>query len=384
MGWPPRSAVSDEQGARYARHLTLPEVGPEGQRLLGEASVLVVGAGGLGSPALLYLAAAGIGQIGVIDDDSVDISNLQRQVLHDTASVGDAKVVSARRRLTELNPEIVVEAHEARLGVDNALGLIGEYDVVIDGSDNFSTRYLIGDACEILGRPWVFGSIHRFEGQVATFNFDGGPNYRDLFPEAPPAELAPNCAEAGVLGVLPGIVGSIQATEAIKIVLGIGEPLIGRLLVIDALGMRMRSLSYSHDPSRPTVTELSEHTVECSSQADVIEELRSEMLEISPADYAERVGSGWTPFLLDVRRADEERLTSLEGTSLRIQHNSVPQRSDEIPRGRDVVVYCRTGVRSAAVARYLVTSRDSEGRVYNLSGGIHEWSDTVDSSVIKY
>ena len=384
MGWPPRSAVSDEQGARYARHLTLPEVGPEGQRLLGEASVLVVGAGGLGSPALLYLAAAGIGQIGVIDDDSVDISNLQRQVLHDTASVGDAKVVSARRRLTELNPEIVVEAHEARLGVDNALGLIGEYDVVIDGSDNFSTRYLIGDACEILGKPWVFGSIHRFEGQVATFNFDGGPNYRDLFPEAPPAELAPNCAEAGVLGVLPGIVGSIQATEAIKIILGIGELLSGRLLVIDALGMRMRSLSYSHDPSRPTVTELSEHTVECSSQADVIEELRSEMLEISPADYAERVGSGWTPFLLDVRRADEERLTSLEGTSLRIQHNSVPQRSDEIPRGRDVVVYCRTGVRSAAVARYLVTSRDSEGRVYNLSGGIHEWSDTVDSSVIKY
>ena len=384
MGWPPRSAVSDEQGARYARHLTLPEVGPEGQRLLGEASVLVVGAGGLGSPALLYLAAAGIGKIGVIDDDSVDISNLQRQVLHDTASVGDAKVVSARRRLTELNPEIVVEAHEARLGVDNALGLIGEYDVVIDGSDNFSTRYLIGDACEILGKPWVFGSIHRFEGQVATFNFDGGPNYRDLFPEAPPAELAPNCAEAGVLGVLPGIVGSIQATEAIKIILGIGELLSGRLLVIDALGMRMRSLSYSHDPSRPTVTELSEHTVECSSQADVIEELRSEMLEISPADYAERVGSGWTPFLLDVRRADEERLTSLEGTSLRIQHNSVPQRSDEIPRGRDVVVYCRTGVRSAAVARYLVTSRDSEGRVYNLSGGIHEWSDTVDSSVIKY
>ena len=384
MGWPPRSAVSDEHGARYARHLTLPEVGPEGQRLLGEASVLVVGAGGLGSPALLYLAAAGIGKIGVIDDDFVDISNLQRQVLHDTASVGDAKVVSARRRLTELNPEIVVEAHNARLGVDNALELIGEYDVVIDGSDNFSTRYLIGDACEILGKPWVFGSIHRFEGQVATFNLDGSPNYRDLFPEAPPAELAPNCAEAGVLGVLPGIVGSIQATAAIKLILGIGELLSGRLLVIDALGMRMRSLSYSHDPSRPTVTELSEHTVECSSQADAIEELRSGMLEISPADYAERVGSGWTPFLLDVRRADEERLTSLEGTSLRIQHNSVPQRSDEIPRDRDLVVYCRTGVRSAAVARYLVTSRDSEGRVYNLSGGIHEWSDTVDSSVIKY
>lgn len=383
LGRPPRGAVSDEQGARYARHLTLPEVGPEGQRLLGKASVLVVGAGGLGSPALLYLAAAGIGKIGVIDDDLVDISNLQRQVLHDTASVGDAKVVSARRRLTELNPEIVVEAYEARLGVDNALGLIGEYDVVIDGSDNFSTRYLIGDACEILGKPWVFGSIHRFEGQVATFNLDGSPNYRDLFPEAPPAELAPNCAEAGVLGVLPGIVGSIQATEAIKIVLGVGEPLSGRLLVIDTLGMGMRSLSYSHDPSRPTVTELSELTIECSSSTDAVGG-SPQMLEISPADYAERVGRGWTPFLLDVRRANEERLVSLEGTSLRIQHNSVPQRSDEIPLDRDIVVYCRVGSRSAAVARYLVSSRDSDGRVYNLSGGIHAWSDTVDSSVIKY
>ena len=383
MGRPPRAAVSDEQATRYARHLALPEVGPEGQRLLGEASILVVGAGGLGSPALLYLAAAGIGVIGIIDDDSVDISNLQRQVLHDTSSVGNAKAASAKRRLSELNPEITVEAYETRLCVENALDLIGGYDVVIDGSDNFPTRYLIGDACEILGKPWVFGSIHRFEGQVATFNLDGSPNYRDLFPETPPPELAPNCAEAGVLGVLPGIVGSIQATEAIKIILGIGEPLSGRLLVIDTLGMGMRSLSYSHDPSRPTVTELSDSASECSNPADAIEG-SSRMLEIAHADYVERVGSGWDPFLLDVRRADEERLVSLEGTSLRIQHNSVPQRSDEIPSDRDVVVYCRTGGRSAAVARYLVTSRDSNGHVYNLYGGIHEWSDTVDSSVIKY
>jgi len=384
LGRPLRSAVTDEQSARYARHLTLPEVGPEGQKLLSEASILVVGAGGLGSPALLYLAAAGIGRIGVIDDDSVDLSNLQRQILHGTAAIGEAKVTSAERRLGDLNPEVAVEAHETRLVAGNALEVIGGYDLVIDGSDNFSTRYLIGDACEILGKPWVFGSIHRFEGQVTTFNLDGGPNYRDLFPEAPPAELAPNCAEAGVLGVLPGIIGSIQATEAIKIILGVGEPLSGRLLVIDALGMGMRSLSYSHDPSRATVTELSEYSIECSSEADDVEETLHGMLEIDPIEYVERIGRGWSPFLLDVRRVDEERIVSLEGTSLRIQHNSVPQRADEVPSDRDVVVYCRTGSRSAAVARFLVASRSPEGRVYNLTGGIHEWSDTVDSSIRKY
>jgi len=384
LGRPPRRVVSDEQSARYARHLTLPEVGPEGQRLLNEASILVVGAGGLGSPALLYLAAAGIGKIGIIDDDSVDLSNLQRQVLHGTSSIGEAKVVSAERRLSDLNPEVTIEAYEARLGVDNALDLIDSFDLVIDGSDNFSTRYLISDACEILGKPWVFGSIHRFEGQVTTFNLDGGPNYRDLFPKTPPTELAPNCAEAGVLGVLPGIVGSIQATEAIKIILGVGEPLSGRLLVIDTLGMGMRSLSYSHDPSRVTVTDLSGYAIECSNTADTIEESQREMLEINPVDYVERVGQGWSPFLLDVRRMDEERIVSLEGTSLRIQHNLVPQRVEEVPHDRDVVIYCRTGGRSAAVARFLIASRSPGGYVYNLTGGIHKWSDTVDSNIIKY
>ncbi len=384
LGRPPRRAVSDEQSARYARHLTLPEVGPEGQRLLNEASILVVGAGGLGSPALLYLTAAGIGRIGIIDDDSVGLSNLQRQVLHGTSAVGEAKVVSAERRLSDLNPEVTIEAYEARLGVDNALDLIGGFDLVIDGSDNFSTRYLISDACEILGKPWVFGSIHRFEGQVTTFNLDGGPNYRDLFPKTPPTELAPNCAEAGVLGVLPGIVGSIQATEAIKIILGVGEPLSGRLLVLDTLGMGMRSLSYSHDPSRVTVTDLSDYEIECSNPTDSIEESQREMLEINPVDYVERVGRGWSPFLLDVRRMDEERIVSLEGTSLRIQHNLVPQRVEEVPHDRDVVIYCKTGSRSAAVAHFLIASRSHEGYVYNLTGGIHKWSDTVDSSIIKY
>jgi len=385
---PPRRSVSDEQSAgesaRYARHLTLPEVGPEGQRLLSEASVLVVGAGGLGSPALLYLAAAGVGRIGVIDDDSVDITNLQRQVIHGTAELGEPKVASAERRLADLNPEVEVESLGFRLEVDNALDVIGGYDLVIDGSDNFSTRYLVGDACEILGKPWVFGSIHRFEGQVSTFNLDGGPNYRDLFPKAPPAELAPNCAEAGVLGVLPGIVGSIQATEAIKVILGIGEPLSGRLLVIDALSMGMRSLSFSHDPSRQPVTELSEEAIECSARPGSMAEKQGSMREISPSEYVTRVDGGWSPFLLDVRRRDEETIVSLNGTALRIQHLSIPSRTDEVPKDRDVVVYCRTGGRSATVARFLAMAGWSEERVYNLSGGIHEWSDTVDSSVPKY
>jgi len=350
--------------------------------LLNEASVLVVGAGGLGSPALLYLAAAGVGRIGVIDDDSVDITNLQRQVLHGTADLGEPKVASAERRLADLNPEIEVESRELRLDVDNALSIIDGYDLVIDGSDNFSTRYLISDACEILGKPWVFGSIHRFEGQIATFNLDGGPNYRDLFPEAPPAELAPNCAEAGVLGVLPGIVGSIQATEAIKVILGVGEPLSGRLLVIDTLSMGMRSLSFSHDPTRQTVTELSDEAIDCSAQLGKGEV--GDMREISPTEYIERVQMGWSPFLLDVRRRDEEMIVSLDGTNLRIQHLLIPTRTDDIPRDRDVVVYCRTGGRSAAVARFLAVAGWSEDRVYNLRGGIHEWSDTIDSSIPKY
>ena len=369
-------------GARYARHLTLPEVGPEGQLVLQEASVLVVGAGGLGSPALLYLAAAGIGRIGLIDDDTVDVTNLQRQILHSTSEVGESKAASAERRISDLNPEVTVEAIEGRLDTTNALDIIGRYDILIDGTDNFETRYLIGDACEILGKPWVFGSIHRFEGQVATFNLDGGPNYRDLFPEPPEDGLAPNCAEAGVLGVLPGIVGSIQATEAIKAILRIGDSLNGKLLVIDALSMDFRTLGFSKDKSREVVTELKQETVEsCSSDVDSPSEM---MLVISPAEFVKRRDSGWDVFLFDVRRSEEEAIATLSGTALRIEHNQVPMRMAEIPLDRDIVVYCRTGVRSAAVARYLVSSGLAKGEVYNLRGGIHEWSDTVNSNIIKY
>ena len=369
-------------GSRYARHLTLPEVGPEGQLVLQEASVLVVGAGGLGSPALLYLAAAGIGRIGLIDDDTVDVTNLQRQILHSTSEVGESKAASAERRISDLNPEVTVEAIEGRLDTTNALDIIGRYDIVIDGTDNFETRYLIGDACEILGKPWVFGSIHRFEGQVATFNLDGGPNYRDLFPEPPEDGLAPNCAEAGVLGVLPGIVGSIQATEAIKAILRIGDSLNGKLLVIDALSMDFRTLGFSKNKSREVVTELKQETVEsCSSDVDSPSEM---MLVISPAEFVKRRDSGWDVFLFDVRRSEEEAIATLSGTALRIEHNQVPMRMAEIPLDRDIVVYCRTGVRSAAVARYLVSSGLAKGEVYNLRGGIHEWSDTVNSNIIKY
>ena len=369
-------------GSRYARHLTLPEVGPEGQLVLQEASVLVVGAGGLGSPALLYLAAAGIGRIGLIDDDTVDVTNLQRQILHSTSEVGESKAASAERRISDLNPEVTVEAIEGRLDTTNALDIIGRYDILIDGTDNFETRYLIGDACEILGKPWVFGSIHRFEGQVATFNLDGGPNYRDLFPEPPEDGLAPNCAEAGVLGVLPGIVGSIQATEAIKAILRIGDSLNGKLLVIDALSMGFRTLGFSKDKTREVVTELKQENVEsCSSDVDSPSEM---MLVISPAEFVKRRDSGWDVFLFDVRRSEEEEIATLSGTALRIEHNQVPMRMAEIPLDRDIVVYCRTGVRSAAVARYLVSSGLAKGEVYNLRGGIHEWSDTVNSNIIKY
>ncbi len=368
--------------SRYARHLVLPEVGPEGQLILQESSVLVVGAGGLGSPALLYLAAAGIGRIGLIDDDTVDVTNLQRQIIHGTSEVGESKAASAERRISDLNPEVTVEAIEGRLNVTNALEIIGRYDLVIDGTDNFETRYLIGDACEILGKPWIFGSIHRFEGQVTTFNLEGGPNYRDLFPKPPEDGLAPNCAEAGVLGVLPGIVGSIQATEAIKVILEIGDTLNGKLLVIDALSMKFRTLGFSKNESRGVVTELTQESAEsCSSDVDSPSGM---MLVISPSNFVQRRDSGWDVFLLDVRRSEEEAIATLTGTDLRIEHNLVPMRMDEIPLDKDIVVYCRTGSRSAAVARYLVSSGLAKGDVYNLQGGIHEWSDTVNPNIIKY
>ena len=378
--------LSPEERARYARHLILPEMGEEGQKKLKKSSVIVVGAGGLGSPTLLYLAAAGVGKIGIIDDDKVDITNLQRQVIHSTAAVGSLKVESASNRIRELNPEIEVVEHNTRLDVNNALDLLSDWDMVIDGTDNFPTRYTINDACEILGKPWVFGSIHRFEGQVTVFNYDGGPNYRDLFPSAPPPELAPNCAEAGVLGVLPGIVGSIQSAEAIKILLDVGDSLSGQLMVIDAKSMKTRSLKFDKLPGREPVTEMSEQLImeACQSQEIRKEPPIGKVLEITPAEFVERRTNGWNPFLLDVRRANEEAIVSLPGTDLRIEHIAVPAKSEDLPKDCDLVVYCRTGGRSDAVARWLGHSGWDRSRVWNMVGGIHLWSDQIDSTVPKY
>ena len=363
--------LNPEQRERYARHLVLPGVGEEGQDKLLKSSVLVVGAGGLGSPALMYLAAAGVGRIGIIDNDTVSSSNLQRQVIHNVSWVGKSKVESASNWIKGLNPDIEVVEIDDRLTKDNSLEILGGYDVIIDGTDNFQSRYLIGDVCEILDKTWIFGSIHRFEGQVSTFNFNGGPNYRDLFPTPPPPELAPNCSEAGVLGILPGIVGTIQATEALKVILGIGENLSGKLLAIDALTMGMRTLSFSKNPERLRVTSLDEA-------------VRRDFEEIGAKDLFEKRQDGWKPFLLDVRRAHEETIASIEGTDTRIMHLEIPTRLSELPAGADIVVYCRSGQRSAAVARFIMESDLEIGRVFNLTGGILSWSDNVDSSIVKY
>ena len=378
--------LSQEERARYARHLILPEMGEEGQKKLKKSSVIVVGAGGLGSPILLYLAAAGVGKIGIIDDDKVDITNLQRQVIHSTAAVGSLKVESAANRIRELNPEIEIIEHNIRLDVSNALELLSDWDVVIDGTDNFPTRYTINDACEILGKPWIFGSIHRFEGQVTVFNFNDGPNYRDLFPNAPPPELAPNCAEAGVLGVLPGIVGSVQSAEAIKLILGIGDLLSGQLMVIDAKSMKTRSLQFDKIPEREKITEMSEQLImqACQSQEVRGEPPIGHVLEITPAEFVERRSQGWNPFLLDVRRENEAAIVSLPGTDLRIEHIIVPTKAEDLPKDRDLVVYCRSGGRSDAVARWLGQSGWDRARVWNMVGGIHLWADQVDSAVPKY
>ena len=381
--------LTNDEKARYARHLILPQVGEAGQKKIKSASVLVVGAGGLGSPVLMYLAAAGIGKIGIIDDDKVDMTNLQRQIIHSTSSIGELKTESAKRRIKEINPEIIADIFDTRLTIENAKEIIDGYDIIVDGTDNFATRYTISDCCEILGKPWVFGSIHRFEGQVSVFNLNGSPNYRDLFPKAPPPELAPNCAEAGVLGVLPGIIGSFQANEVLKIVLEMDGILDSELLLIDTQTMNIRKLRYNSNKEREKVTELSEDAISCTLGLDEEQSLdasstKQNMKEISPLEYVNKVKNGWKPFFLDVRREEEEKIVTLPNTNLRISHTEVPSRLQEIPNDQDIVIYCRSGARSAMVANFLKMSGDYSMEVYNLSGGIHLWSSTVDSSIPKY
>lgn len=378
--------LNPDERRRYARHLLLPEVGEEGQRRLKAARVLLVGAGGLGSPLALYLAAAGVGTIGVVDFDDVDESNLQRQIAHGTASVGRPKLESLAARLADLNPHVRVVRHDVRLDRTNVMELISAYDVVADGADNFATRYLVNDACVFAGRPNVHGSILRFEGQASVFDARVGPCYRCLYPEPPPAGLVPSCAEAGVLGVLPGVIGSIQANETIKLLLGVGEPLVGRLLVYDALAASFRELRVRKDPDcpicgeRPTIRELEDYDAVCGSPPGRGGGVHGSD-QMSARMLADRLGAGDGLLLLDVRQPEEWRIARIEGATL-VPLATLPARANELPRDRDVVLMCHHGGRSQQALTFL--RGQGFTRLWNLSGGIEAWSLHVDPAVPRY
>jgi molybdopterin/thiamine biosynthesis adenylyltransferase/rhodanese-related sulfurtransferase len=376
--------LTKEQLDRYSRHLLLPEVGSSGQRKLLDAKVLLVGAGGLGAPAALYLAAAGVGTLGIVDFDRIDRSNLQRQVLYSTAEVGRPKVEVAAERLEGLNPDVHVNQYPVRLERENARDILGSYDIVLDGTDNFATRYLVNDACVLLGLPNVQASIYRFEGQASVFDARRGPCYRCLFPEPPPPELVPNCAEAGVLGVLPGLLGTIQATEAIKLLLGVGESLVGRLFLIDALSLRTRELRVEKNPEcvlcgpNATQTDLIDYPAFCGvaepTAADAVP-------EITPEELAARLEEEETVFLLDVREPGEWEIAHLEGATL-IPSRELAARVGELPPSKEVVVYCKSGRRSAAATRLLLDLGRS--RVRTLKGGLDAWAERIAPSMARY
>src|SRR6266853_388562 len=385
-----RSIIEDERSnamqlssaelQRYSRHLMMPEVTPDGQRRLKAARVLCIGAGGLGSPAAVYLAAAGMGTIGIVDFDDVDLSNLQRQILHGTKDIGRDKLESARDRLHDINPEVDVQLHKCRFSSENAPQLVSRYDVIVDGSDNFPTRYLSNDVCVLARKPNVYGSVFRFEGQTTVFAPHlGGPCYRCLFPEPPPPGSVPNCAQAGVLGVLPGIVGTIQANEAIKLILGVGEPLVGRLLYFDALKMKFREFNLRRDPQcplcgdSPTITEPIDYEQFCGVATNVptvsVRELKQKLDAREPVQ------------LVDVREPFEHEIASIDSARL-IPLGELPDRLGELDRDRLTIVHCHSGMRSAQAVRLL---RDAGfAKVFNLEGGIAKWSGEIDSDVPKY
>jgi len=374
---------------RYSRHLILPEVGIDGQRRLKGARVLCVGAGGLGSPAALYLAAAGIGTLGLIDFDAVDVSNLQRQIIHGTPDIGRSKLASARARLSALNPEIRIETHETKLSSANALALFKEYDVILDGTDNFATRYLVNDACVILRKPNAYGSIFRFEGQASVFATTEGPCYRCLFPEPPPPGLVPSCAEGGVLGVLPGVIGTIQATETIKLILGAPGTLIGRLLLYDAWSMRFRELKVRRDPEcpvcgdRPSIRELIDYEQFCgvTPQAGVSASASAGVEETTVEQLKARLDAGLPTFVLDVREPHEYQICRIPNSIL-IPLGQLGTRLSELPNdGREIVVHCKMGGRSAKAVKLL---KDQGVDAKNLTGGVLAWIDRVDPSQAKY
>jgi len=384
----PLPELTTDDLSRYSRHLILPEVGMEGQQKLKAARVLCVGTGGLGSPLALYLTAAGIGTLGLVDFDVVDSSNLQRQIIHSTKDIGRKKIDSAEEKLTALNPAIKIVKHETMLSSANALDILKDYDVVADGTDNFPTRYLVNDACVLLGIPNVYGSIFRFEGQASVFATEAGPCYRCLYPEPPPPGLVPSCAEGGVLGILPGLVGVIQATEVIKLILGKGDALIGRLLLVDALNMRFRELKLRKNPecpvcgTNPTVTALIDYEHFCGIVPEAPQEknVKNGIPQISVKELKARRDAGEDIFLLDVREPYEFQIAQIGGKL--IPQNDVPNRLAEIPRDREIIVHCRSGARSQRIAELL--KQAGYPQVVNVAGGILAWSDEIDASVQKY
>jgi molybdopterin/thiamine biosynthesis adenylyltransferase/rhodanese-related sulfurtransferase/molybdopterin converting factor small subunit len=378
--------LSNEEIGRYSRHLIMPEVGMRGQRKLKAASVLMIGTGGLGAPVGMYLAAAGVGRIGIVDFDVVEVSNLQRQIIHGTADLGRPKIESARDRLRDINPHIEIETHDTRLTSQNALSLFANYDIVVDGTDNFPTRYLVNDACVLTGKPNVYGSIFRFEGQASVFWAKEGACYRCLYSEPPPPGLVPNCAEGGVLGVLPGIVGAIQATETIKLILDAEDTLVNRLLLFDAWQMKFREFKLRKDPNCPicsenaTIKELIDYEEFCGLRAQP--EPAAAFEEITATELRQRLDSSQNLQIIDVREPFEYEIARIEGTKL-IPLSEVVARMNEIDPSRETVVHCKAGVRSAKAIAAL-NQAGFPGRLINLKGGITAWSDEVDPSVAKY
>ena len=377
--------LSSDEILRHSRHLILPEVALEGQQRLKASRVLLIGAGGLGSPLALYLAAAGVGTIGLVDFDVVDVTNLQRQIVHGSKDVGRPKLESARDRLKDMNPHVHVEGYETRLTSENALEIIRDYDIVIDGTDNFATRYLTNDACVILGKPNVYGSIYRFEGQSSVFATEEGPCYRCLYPEPPPPGLVPSCAEGGVLGVLPGLVGTIQATEGIKLLLGIGEPLIGRLLLIDALTMQFRAMKLRKNPNCAAcgtreIRELIDYDQFCGIGGDPLQDPNG-IPELTPAELAAKQQRKDDFDLIDVREPHEWAIAKIPGARL-VPLSAFTDSLHQFDSARDIVVHCKMGGRSAKAVRQLQAAGFK--KVWNLAGGILRWSDDVDPKVPKY
>jgi adenylyltransferase/sulfurtransferase len=379
-------ALSKEEVLRYSRHLIMPEVGMDGQLKLKAAKVLLVGAGGLGAPLGMYLAAAGIGRIGIVDFDVVDFTNLQRQIIHGTKDVGRKKLDSAADTMQDINPYVRIDKYEVPLTSDNALDIIKEYDMVIDGTDNFPTRYLVNDACVLLKKPNVYGSIFRFEGQATVFAYGDGPCYRCLYPEPPPPGLVPSCAEGGVLGILPGMIGIVQATEAVKLILGTGEPLIGRLLLYDALAMRFRELKLRRNPEcpvcgdHPTVTKLIDYQEFCGvgrGEEPVVETTG----DIDPTEVKQKIDRGDDFVLIDVREPHEYQICNIPYAKL-IPLGDLPKRVNELNTADEIVAHCKSGVRSAKAVEFL--KQAGFKRIRNMKGGILAWSDKVDPSVPKY